>query len=136
MNKKIRIVLAKPGLDGHLRGINVLAKALLDAGMEVIYLGVAQKPKEICRAAIDEGADIIGLSIHAGGPVTLVGKVQSALQESGAGEIPIVAGGIISKKERRKLSEMGVDGIFGPGSSMEGIIQCIHETVEDNFSGE
>lgn len=130
MNRKIRIVLAKPGLDGHLRGINVLAKALLDAGMEVIYLGVGQKPKEICRAAVDEGVDIIGLSIHAGGPVTLVGKVQSALQESGTEEIPIVVGGIISKKERQKLRDMGVSGIFGPGSSMEGIIQCIHESVE------
>ena len=81
--KKIRILLAKPGLDGHLRGINVLAKGLREAGMEVIYLGVDLTPKEISQAAIEEDVDIIGLSIHAGGPVTLVEKVQFTLRESG-----------------------------------------------------
>jgi len=125
--KNIRILLAKPGLDGHLRGINVLAKGLREGGLEVIYLGVDLTPKEISQAAIEEDVDIIGLSIHAGGPVTLVKKVQSTLRESGADDIPILVGGIISKKERRILDQMGVKGIFGPGSSFERIIECIYK---------
>ena len=129
--KRIRILLAKPGLDGHLRGINVLARALREAGMEVIYLGVDQRPREISQAAIDEGVDMIGLSIHAGGPVTLVGKVQSALRETGTDEIPIIVGGIIFKKETERLKEMGVKGIFGPGASLESIVRCIRENIED-----
>ena len=127
--KRIRILLAKPGLDGHLRGINVLARALREAGMEVIYLGVDLRPGEISQAAIHEGVDIIGLSIHAGGPVTLVEKVQSALKEAGAHDIPIIVGGIILKKERERLTEMNVKGIFGPGASLSSIIQCIRETA-------
>ncbi|KAF0122516.1 MAG: methylmalonyl-CoA mutase C-terminal domain, partial [bacterium] len=108
MKKKIRILLAKPGLDGHLRGINILAKALRDAGMEVVYLGVDRTPKEIAQAANDEGVDIIGLSIHAGGAVTLVSKVKSALKEFGFDDIPILIGGIVSPKENPRLREMGV----------------------------
>jgi methylmalonyl-CoA mutase, C-terminal domain len=129
--KRIRILLAKPGLDGHLRGINVLARALREAGMEVIYLGVDQRPREISRAAIDEAVDMIGLSIHAGGPVTLVGKIQSALKEARVYDIPIIVGGIVFKKERERLKKMGVRGIFGPGATLESIIQCIHESIEE-----
>lgn len=129
MKRIIRILLAKPGLDGHLRGINVLARAFREAGMEVIYLGVDLTPEEIGRAAIDEGADVIGLSIHAGGSVTFVTKLKLALREGGADEIPILVGGIISKKEKERLSEMGVKGIFGPGSNLQRIVQCIEETV-------
>ena len=134
MNKRIRIILAKPGLDGHLRGINVLSKALRDAGMEVIYLGVDLEPREIARAAIEEGVDVIGLSIHAGGPVTLVNKVREALKEEGSEDIPILVGGIIFKKERKKLEEMGVKGVFGPGSGINRIVECIHGTVEGGRS--
>ncbi|MBU2550605.1 MAG: cobalamin-dependent protein [Proteobacteria bacterium] len=129
MERKIRIILAKPGLDGHLRGINVLSHALRDAGMEVIYLGVDLDPREIGRAAVDEGVDVIGLSIHAGGPVTLVGRVQEALRDLGAEDIPIVVGGIISKKERQTLKEMGVRGIFGPGSDISGIVKAIRDSA-------
>lgn len=129
--KRIRILLAKPGLDGHLRGLNVIARALREAGMEVIYLGVDLRPKEISEAAVEEGVDIIGLSIHAGGPIILVEKLRSALKEAGADEIPIVVGGIIFKREREKLKEMGVRGIFGPGASLESIIRCIQQTVKN-----
>jgi methylmalonyl-CoA mutase C-terminal domain/subunit len=126
--RKTRILLAKPGLDGHLRGINVLAKGLREAGMEVVYLGVDLTPIEISQAAIEEFVDIIGLSIHAGGPVTLVSKVQEGLVNGGMPDIPIIVGGIISKKERQKLLEMNVKGIFGPGSRLKSIIQCINES--------
>lgn len=130
MKKKIRILLAKPGLDGHLRGINILAKALRDAGMEVVYLGVDRTPKEIAQAANDEGVDIIGLSIHAGGAVTLVSKVKSALKEFGFDDIPILIGGIVSPKENPRLREMGVAKVFGPGSSLQRIVQYINEIVK------
>ena len=130
MAVRIRVLLGKPGLDGHLRGINVLSKALSDAGMEVIYLGVDLSPTEIGQAAVDEGVDIVGLSIHAGGPVTLVRKVQTALGERGADDVPILVGGIISKKEKEALTGMGVKGVFGPGSSIQAIVRCIQETVE------
>ncbi|MBI4621354.1 MAG: cobalamin B12-binding domain-containing protein [Desulfobacterales bacterium] len=130
MKKNIRILLAKPGLDGHLRGINVLAKALMDAGMEVVYLGVDLTPNEIAQAAVEEGADIIGLSIHAGGAATLFSKVKSALSEQGGDNIPILVGGIITPKEKPKLREMGVVEIFGPGSRLQSIIRCINETVQ------
>lgn len=129
MKRRIRILLAKPGLDGHLRGINVLAKTLTDAGMEVIYLGVDLTPEEIGKAAVQEGVNIVGLSIHAGGPVTLVREVKKSLRENGIEEIPILVGGIISRKEKEVLNEMGVKGIFGPGASLQGIIQCIEEVV-------
>jgi methylmalonyl-CoA mutase C-terminal domain/subunit len=130
MTRKIRVLLGKPGLDGHLRGINVLARALREAGMEVVYLGVDLEPKEISRAAVEEAVDIVGLSIHAGGPVTLVSKVRDGLRQLGAVEITIVVGGIISKKERHRLEEMGVSGIFGPGSSLEKIVHHVRETVQ------
>ncbi|MEW6614920.1 MAG: cobalamin B12-binding domain-containing protein [Thermodesulfobacteriota bacterium] len=129
MKKNIRILLAKPGLDGHLRGINVLAKALMDAGMEVVYLGVDLTPNEIGQAAVEEGVDIVGLSIHAGGAVTLLSKVKSALSKQGVDNIPILVGGIIPPKEEPILREMGVVGIFGPGSHLQSIIKCINETV-------
>jgi methylmalonyl-CoA mutase C-terminal domain/subunit len=98
--------------------------------MEVIYLGVDLSPTEIGQAAVDEGVDIVGLSIHAGGPVTLVRKVQTALGERGADDVPILVGGIISKKEKEALTGMGVKGVFGPGSSIQAIVRCIQETVE------
>ena len=129
MKKRTKILLAKPGLDGHLRGVNVLAKALREAGMEVVYLGVDLVPNEISRAAIEEDVDIIGLSIHAGGPVTLTKKVKSEMENMGVYDIPIIVGGIISKNEKNKLQEMGVKGIFGPGSGFQEIIQTIEKTV-------
>ena len=129
MKKRIKILLAKPGLDGHLRGINVLAKVLREAGMEVVYLGVDLVPNEISRAAIEEDVDIIGLSIHAGGPVTLVKKVKLGMENMGVYDIPIVLGGITLKSERKKLREMGVKGIFGPGAIFHEIIQSIEKAV-------
>jgi methylmalonyl-CoA mutase C-terminal domain/subunit len=132
MKRIIRILLAKPGLDGHLRGINVLARTFREAGMEVIYLGVGLTPEEIGRAAIDEGVDIIGLSIHAGGSVTLVTKLILALKEGGTDEIPILVGGTISKKEKERLREMGVKEIFGPGASLQKIVRCIEGAVVTN----
>ena len=129
MNKRTKILLAKPGLDGHLRGVNVLAKALRDAGMEVVYLGVDLVPNEISRAAIEEDVDIIGLSIHAGAPVTLTNKVKSEMENMGVYDMPIIVGGIISKNERNKLQEMGVKGVFGPGSGFQEIIQAIEKAV-------
>lgn len=129
MKKKVRILLAKPGLDGHLRGINVLARGLREAGMEVIYLGVDQTPREISRASIEEGVDIIGLSIHAGGPITLVNKVRIGLKEMDSDDIPIIVGGIISKKEKQHLLDIGVIGAFGPGSTIEKIVGTIEGAI-------
>jgi len=135
MTKRIKVLLAKPGLDGHLRGINVLARALMAAGFEVVYLGVDALPNEVANAAIQEAVDIIGLSIHAGGPVTLTNKVKTHLERSGVSDIPIIVGGIISKKEKIKLTEMGVIGVFGPGAPFEEIIQAINRATKGTCSG-
>ena len=129
MARTIRVLIAKPGLDGHDRGAKVIARALRDAGMEVIYTGIRQTPEQIVSAAIQEGVDIIGLSILSGAHNRLFPKIVQLLKEKGAGDILVFGGGIIPVDDIPGLKEAGVKEIFLPGSSTEDIIRYIREIV-------
>jgi len=118
----IRVLIAKPGLDGHDRGAKVVARALRDAGMEVIYAGLRQTPEEIVRAALEEDVDIIGLSILSGAHMALFPRILVLLRENKAGSIPVFAGGIIPDEDARLLKKAGIRAIFGPGTSLEEIV--------------
>jgi len=118
----IRILIAKPGLDGHDRGAKVVARALRDAGMEVIYAGLRQTPEEIVRAALEEDVDVIGLSILSGAHMALFPRVLTLLKKEKAGKIPVFAGGIIPDEDARRLKKLGIRAIFGPGTSLEEIV--------------
>ena len=124
---KIRILIAKPGLDGHDRGAKVIARALRDAGMEVIYTGLRQSPEDIVEAAIQEDVQFIGLSILSGAHNHIFPKVIELLKEKNIEDIRIIAGGIIPDEEIPKWNEMGIEAIFGPGSSTKEIIKYINE---------
>ena len=126
---KIRILIAKPGLDGHDRGAKVIARALRDAGMEVIYTGLRQSPEDIVEAAIQEDVQFIGLSILSGAHNHIFPKVVELLKERKVGDIRIIAGGIIPDEEISKWKKMGIEAIFGPGSSTIEIIDYINGTV-------
>ncbi|TET91369.1 MAG: cobalamin B12-binding domain-containing protein [Methanomassiliicoccales archaeon] len=121
--KKIRVLIAKPGLDGHDRGAKVVARALRDAGMEVIYTGLHQTPEMIVEAAIQEDVDVVGLSCLSGAHMTLFPRVVELLREKGAGDILVTAGGIIPDEDVPKLKEAGIAAAFGPGTSLEEIIE-------------
>ena len=125
--KKLRILIAKPGLDGHDRGAKVVARALRDAGMEVIYTGLRQTPESIVETALQEDVDAIGLSILSGAHKHLFKKVIDLLKEEGAEDIPIFGGGIIPEDDMPYLKDIGVKGIFGPGTSTENIVNYIKE---------
>ena len=125
---KIRILIAKPGLDGHDRGAKVIARALRDAGMEVIYTGLRQSPEDIVEAAIQEDVQFIGLSILSGAHNHIFPKVIELLREKNIEDIRIIAGGIIPDEEISKWNEMGIEAIFGPGSSTTEIIDYINGT--------
>mgnify|MGYP001226952877 CR=1 FL=1 len=125
--RKLRILIAKPGLDGHDRGAKVVARALRDAGIEVIYTGLRQTPETIVETALQEDVDAIGLSILSGAHNHLFKKVIDLLKEEGADDIPIFGGGIISEDDMPYLKGIGVKGIFGPGTSTESIITYIKE---------
>jgi methylmalonyl-CoA mutase C-terminal domain/subunit len=128
MNKKIfRILIAKPGLDGHNRGARVVAKALRDAGYEVIYTGIRQAPEQIALTAIQEDVQIIGLSILSGAHLGLTQQVVRLLTDKGAGEIKVIVGGTISTKDVGKLKAVGVDKVFPVGSSLNDIISYIQD---------
>jgi len=129
MSRKIRVLLAKPGLDGHDRGVKVIARALRDAGMEVIYTGIRQTPEQIANAAIQEGVDIVGLSCLSGAHNHLFPRVTQILKEKGAEDIPVMGGGIIPGEDISELKKSGIREIFQPGTSTEDIIKYIHETV-------
>jgi methylmalonyl-CoA mutase C-terminal domain/subunit len=129
MARTIRALIAKPGLDGHDRGAKVIARALRDAGMEVIYTGIRQTPEQIVSAAIQEGVDIIGLSILSGAHNRLFPKIVQLLREKGAGDILVFGGGIIPVDDIPGLKEAGIKEIFLPGSSTEDIIRYIREIV-------
>ena len=118
----IRVLIAKPGLDGHDRGAKVVARALRDAGMEVIYAGLRQTPEEIVRAALEEDVDLIGLSILSGAHMALFPRVLVLLKEQKAGNVPVFAGGIIPDEDAQRLKKAGVRAIFGPGASLEEIV--------------
>tara|TARA_B100001750_G_C15024427_1_gene358651 strand:+ start:46 stop:444 length:399 start_codon:yes stop_codon:yes gene_type:complete len=126
---KIRILIAKPGLDGHDRGAKVIARALRDAGMEVIYTGLRQSPEDIVEAAIQEDVQFIGLSILSGAHNHIFPKVVELLKEKNIDDIRIIAGGIIPDEEIPKWKKMGIEAIFGPGSSTTEIIDYINGTA-------
>jgi methylmalonyl-CoA mutase C-terminal domain/subunit len=123
--KKIRVLVAKPGLDGHDRGAKVVARMLRDAGMEVIYTGLRQTPEMIVTAALQEDVDVIGLSILSGAHMTLFPNVLELAKEKGLGDVIFLAGGIIPDEDVPALKEMGIVGIFGPGASAEEIAEFI-----------
>ena len=123
MNKPIRVIMAKPGLDGHDRGIKILARAFRDSGMEVIYLGLRQTPMMIVQAAIQEDADVIALSILSGAHMTIFKKVKELLDEKGINHILITGGGIIPESDMEELASLGIGQLFGPGTTTKDTIK-------------
>lgn len=132
MEKKIRIVMAKPGLDGHDRGIKVLARAYRDAGMEVIYLGLRQTPEMIVSAALQEDADVIALSILSGAHMTIFPRVKELMAENGMDDVLLTGGGIIPDKDMAELAERGVGKLFGPGTPIQETVDYITDWVTTN----
>jgi methylmalonyl-CoA mutase C-terminal domain/subunit len=130
MAEKYRVVIAKPGLDGHDRGAKVVARALRDAGFEVIYTGLHQTPEQIVETTIQEDADAIGLSIHSGAHMTLFPRVVELLREREVGVVLIFAGGIIPKEDIPVLEEMGIEGIFTPGTPTAAIVEWLTRRLE------
>ncbi|MEM2899427.1 MAG: cobalamin B12-binding domain-containing protein [Thermoplasmata archaeon] len=124
-DRKIRVLIAKPGLDGHDRGAKVIARALRDAGMEVIYTGLRQTPEQIVDAAISEDVDFIGLSCLSGAHMTLFPRVVELLKKQNASEIKVIAGGIIPQEDIPALKSQGISEVFGPGTPTEKIIEYI-----------
>jgi methylmalonyl-CoA mutase, C-terminal domain len=129
-HKKIRVLIAKPGLDGHDRGAKVVARALRDAGMEVIYTGIRQTPEMIVQSAFQEDVDIIGLSCLSGAHLELFADVMKGLGEKGIGDIIVVAGGIIPEDDIPALEKMGIKAIFGPGTKTTDIAEAIKKLVK------
>src|SRR3954465_12724448 len=129
--RKIRIVVAKPGLDGHDRGAKIIARALRDAGMEVIYTGLHQTPEQIAETAIQEDADAVGLSCHSGAHMTLFPKVVQLLRERGAGGVVVFGGGINPAGDIPTLQADGIEKIFTPGASTVDIGQWLHDRLGD-----
>jgi len=127
--RRIRILVAKPGLDGHDRGALVLARAFRDAGMEVIYSGLLPSAEQVARMAVDEDVDVVALSLLNGAHMTAFPKVRRLLQKMGGGDIIVIGGGIIPDEDKPKLLKMGVTGLFGPGSSLEDIVEHVRGRV-------
>ena len=128
-DKKIRVVVAKPGLDGHDRGAKIIARALRDAGMEVIYTGLHQTPEQIVETALQEDADALGLSILSGAHMTLVPRVVELLREQEAGDVVVTVGGTIPADDAEELRRLGVAAVFTPGASTQEIIDFIRGAV-------
>ena len=122
---RIKVIIAKPGLDGHDRGAKVVARALVEAGMEVVYLGLQQTPESIVQAAVEEDADVVGLSILSGAHMTHFRRVKELRDENGLGDRLLTGGGIIPTKDQAKLKEAGIEKVFGPGDDILGIIEYI-----------
>jgi methylmalonyl-CoA mutase cobalamin-binding domain/chain len=127
--KKIRVVVAKPGLDGHDRGAKIIARALRDAGMEVIYTGLHQTPEQIVETVIQEDADAVGLSILSGAHMTLVPRVMALLKEQGADDVIVTLGGTIPSDDVKELKELGVAEVFTPGASTQDAVEFIRGAV-------
>jgi methylmalonyl-CoA mutase C-terminal domain/subunit len=123
----MRVVIAKPGLDGHDRGAKVIARALRDAGFEVIYTGLHQTPEQIVETAIQEDADAVGISVLSGAHMTLVPRILEGLRENGAEDVLVVVGGTIPKEDAATLRAMGVAEVFTPGSSISGIVDFLRD---------
>jgi methylmalonyl-CoA mutase C-terminal domain/subunit len=129
MEKKIRVLVGKPGLDGHDRGAKVVSRALRDAGMEVIYTGIRQSAEEIVETAIQEDVDIIGLSVLSGAHLRLCDKIIQLMKERNIENIPVFLGGIIPEDDIPELKRIGVNAVFGPGTSLNVIIERVKEIV-------
>ena len=127
--RKIRVLIAKPGLDGHDRGAKIIARALRDAGMEVIYTGLRQTPEMIVEAALQEDVDVVGLSILSGAHMHLVPRILALMQASGMREVPVFLGGIIPHADIPHLLELGVTKVFGPGTDTRVVVQAVRAAV-------
>jgi methylmalonyl-CoA mutase C-terminal domain/subunit len=127
--RKIRVLIAKPGLDSHDRGAKIIARALRDAGMEVIYTGLKQTPEQIVETALQEDVDVIGLSILSGAHKTLFPMIMELLKQKGLTDVLVVAGGIIPEEDVPEMKKLGIKGIFGPGTRTNEIIQYIFENI-------
>ncbi|MBC7248164.1 MAG: cobalamin B12-binding domain-containing protein [Actinobacteria bacterium] len=131
-----RVLLAKAGLDGHNRGIQLVGKALRDAGMEVVYGGLRITPQEVVEMSIQEDVDVVGISIFSGGLMTIIPKIYHALQENEATKhIPLVVGGILPPHEADELLSMGISGVFGPGSDLDEIVGFITQLADSRVHG-
>ena len=128
-DRKIRVVVAKPGLDGHDRGAKIIARALRDAGMDVIYTGLHQTPEQIVETVIQEDAQAVGLSVLSGAHMTLVPRIVALLEEQGIDDVVVIVGGTIPGDDIPELKRLGVAEVFGPGSSTEAIIEFIRGAV-------
>ena len=135
MEKRIRVLIAKPGLDGHDRGAKVIAYALRDAGFEVIYTGLRQTPEQIVNTAIQEGVNIVGLSILSGAHLTMTKRVVIGLREKGGEDIGVIVGGVIPEEDEPKLRELGVTDVFTSGADLDQIAEIIHQRVTTKASG-
>jgi len=133
--RKIRVLVAKPGLDGHDRGAKVVARALRDAGMEVIYTGLRQTPEMIAEAALQEDVDVVGLSILSGAHMVLVPRVLDILKTNGQTQVKVFVGGIIPDEDVPKLKQLGVVGVYGPGTLTEDIVRDIRQCVAEQATG-
>ncbi len=129
MARKLRILIAKPGLDGHDRGVKIVARAYRDAGFEVVYTGLHQTPEQIATAAIQEAVDLVGLSCLSGAHLYLFAEVMNLLREKGAGGIAVIGGGIIPKEDIPKLKEAGIREVFLPGTSLEEMVNWTRDNV-------
>jgi methylmalonyl-CoA mutase, C-terminal domain len=135
MDRPIRVLIAKPGLDGHDRGAKVIARALRDAGMEVIYSGLRQTPDQIATAAVQEDVDVVGLSILSGAHNVLFPEILRLLEEKGAGEMLVLAGGIIPDKDIASLKALGIREIFLPGTPTQTLVEFIQKEVTERVNG-
>lgn len=131
MPKKIRVLIAKPGLDGHDRGAKIIARALRDAGMEVIYTGLRQTPEMIAEAALQEDVDAVGLSILSGAHMTLLPRIVNMLRDKGLTDVRVFAGGIIPDEDIEPLKQAGVTGVFGPGTNTDRVVEFIRDQFKD-----
>jgi methylmalonyl-CoA mutase C-terminal domain/subunit len=131
MDRKIRVLIAKPGLDGHDRGAKVIARALRDAGMEVIYTGLRQTPDMIAEAALQEDVDAVGLSILSGAHMTLLPRIVKTLRDKGLTDVRVFAGGIIPDEDVEPLKQAGIAGVFGPGSNTDIVVEFIRDQFKD-----
>ena len=131
----IRVVVAKPGLDGHDRGAKVIARSLRDAGMEVVYTGIRQTPETIVRVALEEDAQVIGLSILSGAHLPLCERIMGLLRGQGMEDIVVVVGGTVPKDDVARLLALGVAGVFGPGTSVQAIVDFIRRAVQERGVG-
>ena len=130
MDTRIRVLVAKAGLDGHDRGVKVIARALRDAGMEVVYTGLRQTPEMIAEAALQEDVDVVGLSILSGAHMALAPRIIELLKANGQTGVKVFIGGIVPDEDVPRLKELGISGVYGPGASTETIVKDIREAVK------